>query len=88
MATRKQVTERFAALGVTDYKIEKHRAGVDVDAVSPLGKMFAATDCHTLVVSFYTDIPAAYDAVLEDLASGLIECHADECEMCEEMRGA
>jgi hypothetical protein len=43
-------------------------------------KVWAATDTHALRVDYFTDRPAAWDALLGDIAVGLTDCTDDRCE--------
>jgi hypothetical protein len=79
MATRKQVTDRVAALGCT---IDEMDAGFNVD--TPRGKVHAGSGTHTFAYAYRGWArPDLYDAVLSDLEPGLDDCEAGpECDSC------
>lgn len=85
MASIKQVQNRLAALGVSDYTLgwTPNRTAYELDAMAPKGKAFCSTDCHALVVCFYTDPAAARDAMLTDLRDGLRDCGVEDCDVCD-----
>lgn len=58
--------------------------GLEGDIWSPKGLVWSATDTHCLVISFYTDRPAGWKALLEDLELGVEPCTTPDCEGCEE----
>jgi hypothetical protein len=58
--------------------------GLEGDVWSPKGVVWAATDCHTIAVSFYTDRPAGWKALLEDLEQGVVPCEQPDCDTCED----
>jgi hypothetical protein len=55
---------------------------LDMSIYSPVGAVWNATDCHTLVVCFYTDRPAGWKHLLTDLRLGTRPCDIEDCEIC------
>lgn len=56
---------------------------IDLNLWSPVGFMWAATDCHSLTVRD-TVVLRGWRSLAEDLRSGLVPCDNAECETCEE----
>lgn len=54
-----------------------------LNAWSPPGFIWNATDCHSLSVHFLTDRAAAWQSLLQDLQLGLSPCEEPDCEGCE-----
>ena len=81
-ASEPMIRARLAALGCTDYRLGMCGSTYELDAWSPKGFVWCATDCHSLVVSYYTDWSAARVAMLDDLKAGTKPCTVADCEGC------
>jgi hypothetical protein len=77
-----KVRARLAALGCSDYRLGMCGSTYELDAWAPKGFVWRATDCHTLVVSFYTDWAGARVAMMSDLQDGMKPCTTEDCEGC------
>jgi hypothetical protein len=81
--TAKQKVERFMADNNIDFIADRSVEGIDLDSWSPPGTVWAATGCHTLRIRFWTDVPAAWKAMWNDVQYGLEPCpNAGNCEGC------
>jgi hypothetical protein len=82
--TRKQFLSTLATVGATlDTDCEDCMLNVD----APRGKVFASNGCHCICVPFNNAggqswKPKAYDEAAEDVAMGLMDCDAEDCEVC------
>lgn len=56
---------------------------LDVTLWAPVGLAFVASGCHALVISYFTDAPAGWRALWEDVSKGLEPCDQSDCETCE-----
>ena len=84
--TEQMIRARLAALGCTDFRLGMCGSTYELDAWAPRGYVWCATDCHSLVVSFYTDWAGARAAMLDDLSAGVKACVDADCEGCDEVQ--
>ena len=81
-ASVEQLKAAIKKYGLTDVKIDPN----DIDAGSPKGYIFNATECHTLVASIWDDeTPAQIRYMfIKDLQQGLSKCNDEKCDYCHE----
>lgn len=84
--TRKRETSRQEALRLIAEADADWEQG-DGDGLmgstwTPEGQVWVATDCHLLTVNYYTDRPAGWIDLLEDLRLGTRPCETPDCEGC------
>lgn len=53
------------------------------DAFTPVGVIWAATGCHTLVIANNTNRPEGWRQFLDDLRQGTRPCDQPDCDTCE-----
>lgn len=78
-----QIRGRLTSLGVTDIEIGYSGRAYEVSAYAPKGKVWSATQSHTLIESWFTNPAGCRAAAMENIALGLAECEEPDCEMCE-----
>ena len=57
--------------------------GLQASAYLPAGLNWSASNCHTLSITYYTNRPAGWQDLLEDMQGGIEECALDDCDVCE-----
>jgi hypothetical protein len=82
MTARQQVLVLIAQLGA-DWQENDVDGGLDGDAWLPTGTVWIATGGHSLVVSYMSDRPAAWKALLADMQQGTEPCVLISCDTCE-----
>jgi hypothetical protein len=84
MATRRQLVERCAALG-----LELVDEAGSLEVLCPSGKRIGGMDVHMLRLAYdhppgAWKKPEAYAALLDDLSRGVEPCREPECDYCTE----
>lgn len=78
----KRVARKFGATLYHSYAGRYHSYNID----APHGKLWSASDTHTLVVEWRKDDPVyKHDAiadVIERMEEGLHDCDVDDCDFC------
>jgi len=92
MITKRHVTKRAEALGVTVAFLKDSGKALrgtiyhEIILTAPEGQVFAGLDIHEVVISSPADgapMEALYEPALRDLALGLEACPDAACEWCE-----
>lgn len=87
MSRRRARTLRARALATIealggDLLDNSDRDDINLNVWSPPGKIWLATDCHSLTARWYTHPAQGWASLLEDLDKGLIPCDAVDCDGC------
>lgn len=67
--------EQFGA-DANDYSTNRHELRLDLWLD---GRVWCATDCHSLAVNFHSDRSAAWRSLLADIELGTTDCTDPEC---------
>lgn len=53
-------------------------------AALPAGTVWEATGAHTIAVHYYSDRPAGWRTLLQDVQQGTRPCDLQQCDICED----
>lgn len=82
--TRQATLAAIAAAGGSweDYGSRTELVGT---AALPAGTVWAATGCHSIAVQYYSDRPAGWRQLAQDVGMGTYPCDLPDCDVCQEL---
>lgn len=82
MTPKQEALTLISQYGAELQDLSRDRFGLDVNVWLPAGLVWEASACHVISVCFYTDRPAGWRALLQDLRAGVTPCCQSDCETC------